>query len=224
MGKVTKVNRYFLWLLLALNITTYPFSEESESDDMIKEYKATLYALGAVPVAELDRKWWGDDAGNTLYFKGERVDVNGWVASDRIRKGNFLTNAEKERAQLAKKKPLTFAQYVSLIDIEGYRKNKEPLQYAIMAIALDNMLMEGVKVENPDDIIKVYEAGIGLEERALRLLKGRLNSERAMQLYQKHRDAHLLAVFPVPRPDSAHKYSVRRFPGCLTGLADQNVC
>ena len=171
------------------------FSREARVADMSKEYEAVLHALGAVPVSALDKKFWGDETGRSLYLKGQRVDVNGWIAPHWIKEGTLSFSEEKERAAA----PLTFAQYVSLLDVEGYAATKEPLRYAVIAIALDKMLMEGAQIENPDVIIKVYEAGIGLEDRALRLLKSRVSSDRAMQLYNKHGDSRLLDVFPVPR-------------------------
>ena len=167
---------------------------------MTEQHKSTLYALGAVPVSELDREFWSDEAGQAVYSKGERVDVNGWLSPYWAQSGSFLTDAQKKRYGISKE-PLTYAEYVSLLDVEGYRRTKHPLQYTIMVFVLENMLSECIEIENCDDMIRVYEAGIGLEERALPLLKGCLNSDQAIQLYNKHEDARLLDVFPVPQPE-----------------------
>jgi hypothetical protein len=202
MAKMTKVSRYSLFVLLSLsifNIMSCTVVGNDRSGDMTKKYKVTLYALGAVQVSELDRKFWSDEKGQAVRLKGERIDVNGWLSPYWAKSDSFLTDAEKQRYGIPKK-PLTYAKYISLLDVDGYRKAKHPLQYAIMAFVLENMLTQGVEVEEPGDIVRVYEARVGLETRALKLLKNRTTSVEAMRLYNKHGDTRLLDVFPVPKP------------------------
>jgi hypothetical protein len=180
---------------------------------MPNEYEAALLELGATPVSALDKTLWGDETGRTLFLKGQRVDINGWVAPHWTKEGTFAPGPEKERAVAS----LTFAQYVSLLDVESYAARKDPLQYAAMAIALDRMLMDGTRIENPEAIIRVYEAGIGLEDRALRLLRDCITSEQAMPLYEKHPDSRLLDVFPAPHPEDV------RYVQFLREVADRDT-
>lgn len=195
---MTKV--YLLCALLSLSIMSCTGIWNDGGGEMTEKYKATLRALGAVPVSELDRKFWGDEQGQTAYLKGERVDINGWLSPYWAKSSIFLTDAEKERLGIPKK-PLTYSEFISLLDVDAYNKTKHPLQFAIMAFVLENMLTEGIEIVDPDGFIKVYDAGIGLEERALSLLKGHVNSDEVMRLYEKHGDTRLLDVFPVPRPE-----------------------
>jgi hypothetical protein len=165
---------------------------------MIERLETILYSLGAVPVSELDKKFWNSDRDPTVYRKGRRVDVHGWLSPYRAQSTIFLSDADKERYGIPKE-PLTYSEYVSLLDIDGYRTTQHPLQYAIMAFVLENMLFQGVEIEDVDPIIAVYEAHIGLEARALSLLKGRVSSDIVMDLYNKHGDGRLLDIFPVPQ-------------------------
>lgn len=156
--------------------------------------------MGAVPISKIDRSFWSDETGKALYVKGNRIDINGWLSPYWARKGNFLKNGEKERYG-SPRKPMAYKDYISLFNIDEYTKTNDPLQYAVMAFALEDMLMKGVKIKNCSDIIKIYEANIGLEDRALPLLKECVNSDQAMELYNKYHDARLLDIFPLPRPN-----------------------
>jgi hypothetical protein len=185
---------------------------------MTEKYKAILYALGAVPVSELDRKLWSDEEGQTVRLKGQRVDVNGWLSPYWVKSGSFLTGEEKRKYGIPKK-PLTYTKYVSLLDVDGYKKTRHPLQYTIMAFVLENMLTEGIDIEKSGDMVKVYEAKVGLEERALSLLRDHVNSIEIVQLYNKHGDIRLLNVFPVPQP---HEERYIKFLSALAeGSSDQ---
>jgi hypothetical protein len=128
------------------------------------------------------------------------VEVNGWLSPYWAKIYGLQIGAGIKREDIPKELQ-TYAEYISLLDLDEYRKTKNPLQYAIMAFALDNLLMKQIKINNPNDIIRVYKSGIGLEERALPLLKGYLKSDQAMQLYNEYRDARLLDVLPVPKPE-----------------------
>jgi hypothetical protein len=167
---------------------------------MTTDYNTTLYALGAVPLSAIAREFRSDETDRAVYLKGERVDVNGWLSPYWVKSDQFLTGAERDR-YVTPRQPLTYAEYAALLNVDEYKRTKNPQQYAVMAFVLETMLQEGITIENPEDIIKVYEVDVGLDDRVLPLLKDRLNSERAMQLYQKRRDARLLDVFPVPSPE-----------------------
>jgi len=188
----------FLLLAIVLSVS----NEDAKGQDMNEQYEAVLYSLGSVPVSKLEKKYWHDESGHAAYLKNQRVDVNGWLLPFWAKSDAFLTDSEKERFGIPKA-PLTFEGYVGLLDVDRYAESQNKRLYAIMAFVLENMLAEGIEFQNTEPIKKVYTAGIGLEERALKLLKGRLNSDEVMMLYNTHKDARLLDVFPVPRPQES---------------------
>jgi hypothetical protein len=169
---------------------------------MTTDYTTTLYALGAVPASAVSREFRSEEAG-AVYLKGQRVDVNGWLSPHLAKGVQLLTDAERER-YVPRRQPLSYEEYAALLNVDEYKQTKNSQQYAVMAFALEGMLQDRITIESVDDIIKVYEGDIGLDDRVLALLKGRLSSDRAMTLYQERQDAHLLRVFPVPRPDEAN--------------------
>ena len=170
--------------------------------DTKEKYEATLYALGAVPISDLNKDVKVNKRADVqvMYLKNDMAEVNGWLAPRWAKKSGLLTSVRIKKEDIPKE-PQTYSEYISLLDVDEYRKAKDPLQYAIMAFALDNLLMNQIEIKNPDDIIRVYKAGIGLEERALPLLKDHLNSDQAMELYNESKDARLIDMLPVPQPE-----------------------
>lgn len=167
-----------------------------------EKYEAILYTLGAVPISKLDKEVQVNKRadGKATYFKNDLVEVNGWLSPRWVKKGGLLTDVVTKEKDIPKELQ-KYCEYASLLDVDEYIKTKDPLQYAIMAFTLDNLLMDRIEIENLDDIIRVYKAGIGLEERALPLLKDHLNSDQAMDLYSESKDARLLDVLPSPQPE-----------------------
>jgi hypothetical protein len=166
--------------------------------DLSEEFKRILFSLGAIPVLELDKKFWRDVETPAVYLKGQRIDVNGWLSPYWAKTSIFLSDEEKEKYGIPKK-PLTYTEYVSLLAVDEYETTKDPMQFAIMTFVLENMLLEEIEIQNPNDIVKVYEASIGLENLALQLLRNRLSSEEIIRLYSKRKDSNLLELLPVPR-------------------------
>ena len=109
----------------------------------------------------------------------------------------YLTDAEKAQYGIPKK-PLTYEQYVAMLDIDTYRRTHDPMLFLVMRFAIESMGGEGVrrpKRRHPPCL----RGGIGLEEFAVRLLRGQLSSADAMRLVRTYGDEKLFAVLPSPQ-------------------------
>jgi hypothetical protein len=178
------------------------FGDTVNGQDLDQQYEAALYSLGAVPVSKLERKYWHDQSGQAAYLKNQRVDVNGWLSPYWAQSDFFLNKEEKKRFGLPKP-PLTFESYVALLDVTTYRETRNKKLYAVMAFALENMLSYDIQIPDTEAIRRVFAAGIGLETRALKLLKGRIQYREAMQLYRDRPDPRLPEIFPMPQPEQS---------------------
>ena len=116
---------YFICTILLLCFMSCKPTDKDE-EEVTEEYIQTLYNLGSVAVTELDQKFWGDEEGQTAYLKGERVDVNGWLSPYWVKTNIFLTDSVKEEYGIPKE-PLTYSEYISLLDVDTYKKTENPL-------------------------------------------------------------------------------------------------
>lgn len=160
------------------------------------KYEKTLYDLGAFPVAKLTKPYWTNGHPGKVYGKGERVDVDGWLPP-RVAPG-YLTAAERTRYGIPTE-PLAYEQYVALLDIDTYQRTHNPLLFLVMRFTLERMERESMRVRK-EDILRVYEARIGLEQFAIYLLREQLSSADAMRLVRTYGDEKLFAVLPAPVP------------------------
>ncbi len=130
-----------------------------------------------------------------VYDKGVRVDVDGWLPP--FETAEYLTEAETAQYGIPKK-PLRYEQYVAMLDIDTYERTLDPALFLVMRFTLESMWQNGVRVRK-EDILRVYEAKIGLEEFAVRLLQGQLSSADAMRLVRTCDDEKLFAILPAPQ-------------------------
>ena len=149
--------------------------------------------------------------------KGQRYDVDGWLPP--CTAADFLTEYEKVRFGIPKR-PLGYEHYVAMLDVDAYKRNHDPLLFLVMRFALETMAYNDVHVQK-EDILRVYEAQVGLEPFAVRLLSGKLSSADAMRLVRTYGDDKLFAVLPEPKPaDKAYilflgeQANVAKWPTC----------
>jgi hypothetical protein len=180
-----------------------------------RDYEAILYELGAFPVNKLTKPYWNNGNPGKVYGKGERIDVNGWLSPYWAKSGEYLTNEEEVKYKIPKA-PLTYEKYISFLDIEEYKKNHNPLLFAVMKFTIDCMVKYEVPLKDPEVIVKIYEAKVGLEWDALRILHGDLSNARLMELYKKHKDSELIDLFPTPKADD------KKYVEFLDGLSSEN--
>ncbi|MCA9007813.1 MAG: hypothetical protein KDA70_21255, partial [Planctomycetaceae bacterium] len=96
------------------------------------------------------------------------------------------------------KPPLGYERYIALLDVETYQKTKDPLLFAIINFTLEELRDRKLKIKNPDDVLQVYHAKIGLDNLALRTLHNRgLTGPMLADLYRQYQD-DLLFRFLVP--------------------------
>ncbi|TET37681.1 MAG: hypothetical protein E3J72_04740 [Planctomycetota bacterium] len=85
---------------------------------------------------------------------------------------------------------------------EGYRAHRNHLLHAVIDFTLDGLYWEKIPIKDPEDIIKVYEADLGINKGYFpRLLKGRVSTSRLIELHDRYRDSILVDLFPVPEHD-----------------------
>ena len=85
-----------------------------------------------------------------------------------------------------------------------------------MRFALGSMTEYRVHVQKTD-MLRVYEARIGLEQWVTPLLDGQLSGEDAMRLMKSDRDQGLFAILPAPQPaDKAYVAFLARQAGAAT--------
>lgn len=86
-------------------------------------YEQSLYDLGAFPVYKLTKPYWTNGNAGKVYGKGERVDVDGWLPP--YWAAEYLTDAEKRKYGIPRK-PLSYGQYMAMIDIDTYKRTHDP--------------------------------------------------------------------------------------------------
>lgn len=198
----------FLLLVLGCGTGSQPLVPESEDDrdaavqtdpetSTTESYEAILYELGAIPVSKLTKPYWNNGEPGKVYSKGTRLDVHGWLSPHLVRRFDYLTAAEKQRYGIPKR-PLSYEGYVALLDVKSYQKTKDPLQFAIIEFALEELQRHGLEIKDPDDILQIYHAKIGLDNLALQILKVQgLTGPMVADLYRQYQD-DLLFQFLVP--------------------------
>ncbi len=168
--------------------------EKTESDP---KYEKMLYDLGAFPVSKLTQPYWTNGNPGKVYSKGGRVDVDGWLPPHSAE--GYLTEAERAQYGIPKK-PLSYEQYMAMLDIDEYKRTHDPMLFVVMRFALECMERNSVPVQKKE-ILRVYEAKVGLEPFAVWLLRGKLSSADAMRLLKTYGDEELFWVLPAPQPD-----------------------
>lgn len=177
-------------------ITTAVSFSVSAQDKAFPNYEQMLYDLGALPVAKLTKPYWTNGHPGQVYSKGERLDVDGWLPP--YWAPSHLTDAEKARYGIPKK-PLSYEQYVALLDVETYKRTHDPQLLLVMRFTLENMRYPRLKLKR-EDFLRIFEARIGLEKWAVRLAKGQLSSDDSMRLLRTYGDETLFDVLPSPEP------------------------
>jgi hypothetical protein len=89
--------------------------------------------------------------------------------------------------------------------VEQYKKWKTPELYAAMLFSLEEMLCRNIPVRDSRDMIRVYEAGIGLEEQAASLLtRAPLTRDEALALFERFRDFRLIRLLQPPEQEGPY--------------------
>ncbi|QDT94795.1 hypothetical protein [Gimesia aquarii] len=217
---------HLLVLLLCMGCTTHAQPKEHANAESAtnkqstrpQSYEETLYELGAFPVNKLTKKYYDNGNPGQVYSMGRREDVHGWLSPYSIRTYSYLTLSEKRRYGIPKQ-PLSYKRYVSFLDVETYQRTEDPLLFAIIQFILKEFLYRKIKIENPEDFLKVYHAKMGLDNLVLWTLKGRgLSGPMVASLYQQYEDPLLLRYLP-PIESGQTEYKV--FLGKL--LADKQI-
>jgi hypothetical protein len=94
---------------------------------------------------------------------------------------------------------MRYEQYAAMLEIDTYKRTHDRLLLLVMRFALDSMATNNLHVKK-DDILRIYEARIGLEQQAIRLLDGQLSIEDAMRMLRTYGDTNLFVIFPAPQP------------------------
>jgi hypothetical protein len=192
--------KWLLYLTLSVSVAVVLLINSGSAEEKAAtdpNYEKMLYDLGAFPVAKLTQPYWTNGNPGKVYSKGERVDVDGWLPSQRA--PDYLTDAEKVQYGIPTK-PLSYEQYMAMLDIDTYKRTHDPMLFLVMRFALESMVMKGVPVRK-EDVIHVYEAKVGLEPFAVPLLIGQLSGADAMRLISAYGDEKLFAAFPTPQPE-----------------------
>tara|TARA_R110002095_G_scaffold185025_1_gene162242 strand:+ start:3515 stop:4507 length:993 start_codon:yes stop_codon:yes gene_type:complete len=97
------------------------------------------------------------------------------------------------------KAPLSYERYVELIDVETYRKTNDLLLAAIIEFTLDEFHWRKIKIKNPENILQIYHAKMGLDHDVLRLLKQcGLTGPEIASLYRQNQVPLLLRCLTPP--------------------------
>ena len=160
-------------------------------------YEKLLYDLGAFPVSRLTQPYWTNGNPGKVYSKGNRVDVDGWLPPNQA--AFYLTDAEKAQYAIPAK-PLRYEQYIAMLDIDKCKQTHDPQLFLVMRFALESLGDHQVPVKKAD-ILRVYEAQIGLEEYAAPFLAGQISSADAIRLIGAYADEKLFQVLPKPEPN-----------------------
>tara|TARA_R110002167_G_scaffold319685_2_gene525475 strand:+ start:3655 stop:4206 length:552 start_codon:yes stop_codon:yes gene_type:complete len=155
-------------------------AEEAQSGPAVKtavdqkakqqEYEAILYELGSFPVRRLTEPYQNNGHPGEVYFMGHRIDVHGWLPP--LRATQYLTRTERKANQLPRTQ-LSYDRYVAFLDVKTYQQSRDPLLFAILRFTLDEMQRYQLEIKQPEDLLQVYHARIGLEEAVLKTLQGR---------------------------------------------------
>ncbi len=108
----------------------------AEKTEKNSAYEKMLYDLGAFPVTKLTKRPWTNGNPGKVYSKGQRVDVDGWLPPSRA--PGYLRAAERATYGIPKQ-PLTYEQYLALLDIDTYKRTHDPMLFLVMRFALENM-------------------------------------------------------------------------------------
>lgn len=164
-------------------------------------YEEILYELGAFPVSKLTKRYWNNGHPGEVFSKGEREDVNGWLPPFWVRGNSYLTKSEKTRFGIPKA-PLSYERYISFLEVETYQQTKDPLLFAIIEFTLDELHWRKIKIKNPEDLLKVYHAKMGLDNKVLWLLKRRelIDGPMVANLYRQYQDPLLFRFLIPPEP------------------------
>ncbi|QDV21474.1 hypothetical protein Pan153_61620 [Gimesia panareensis] len=161
-----------------------------------QEYEAILYKLGAFPVRRLTKPYKNNGHPGEVYFMGSRIDVHGWLPP--LRAIDYLSLAERKANQLPRER-LSYERYVALLDVKTYQQTRDPLLFAVLRFTLDEMRRYQLEIKEPEDLLKVYHARIGLEEAVLKVLEGRgLTGPMVADLYRQYGDPVLLRYVTPP--------------------------
>jgi len=173
-------------------LVSVPALRGAEPGAPAPSYRARLLELGAVPADRISRG----------ARKPSRNDiVHGWVNPRHAGSTHYVPPAVQKEFGLPKA-PLSYDRYVSFLLIDEYKKNKSTDLHALMRFSLSEMHRHGIVIPVSQDIIRAYEAGVGLEEAAIRLLgRCRLSAKGALALFERAADARLIYLLPVPGKD-----------------------
>jgi hypothetical protein len=158
--------------------------------------EAMLYELGAYPVSRLTREYPHDDSPEVVYGQPTRVDVDGWLPPKAVRSAKYLTYQEK-RAQGIPKPPLSYERYIEIMDTDAYQRTKDPRLFLVIKLALQEFRDREIVIKNPEDILKIYHARMGLDAEVLSLFKSRYTPGAVFaRLYQRHQDPLVFRFLP----------------------------
>ncbi|QDT45722.1 hypothetical protein Pan241w_58500 [Gimesia alba] len=171
-----------------------------------ESYEEILYELGAFPVSKLTKRYWNNGHPGEVFSKGKREDVHGWLPPFWVRTDSYLTQSEKTHFGIPKA-PLSYERYISFLDVETYQQTEDPLLFAIIQFTLDELHRRKIKIKNPEDLLKVYHAKMGLDNKVLWLLKRRelIDGPMIAVLYRQYQDP-LLFRFLVPPEQGQDDY------------------
>lgn len=158
--------------------------------------EALLYELGAYPVSRLTREYPHGDTQEVVYGQPTRVDVDGWLPPKAVRSAKYLTYQEK-RAQGIPKPPLSYERYIEIMDTDAYQRTKDPRLFLVIKLALQEFRDREIVIKDPEDILKIYHARMGLDAAVLSLFKSRYAPGIIFaRLYQRHQDPLVLRFLP----------------------------
>ncbi|QDV21475.1 hypothetical protein Pan153_61630 [Gimesia panareensis] len=158
--------------------------------------EAMLYELGAYPVSKLTREYPYGDTSGVVYGVPNRVDVNGWLPPQAVRSAKYLTYQEK-RTQGIPKPPLSYERYIEIMDTDAYQRTKDPMLFLVIRLALQEFRDREIEIKNPEDLLKIYHARMGLDAEVLSLFKSRSAPGVVFaRLYQRHQDPLIFRFLP----------------------------
>jgi hypothetical protein len=135
--------------------------------------------------------------------------VNGWVNPYCANSNYYVPQALQQEFGIPKS-PLTYDRYVSFLLADEYKAHQSPDLYAAMLFALDEMARRNIPIPKTQDMIYVYQAGIGLEEEAIRLLaKSPLTPDDALALFEKFADVRLICLLKIPNNNARYLETIQ---------------
>ncbi|QDV21472.1 hypothetical protein Pan153_61600 [Gimesia panareensis] len=171
-----------------------------------QEYEAMLYELGAFPVRRLRSVYQDPRNPGHVNSRGPyRIEFNGWLYPDVVRRNGYLNESEKERYGIPKA-ALPFERYLSFLDIETYEQTKDPLLEIVIQFTFDELYDRNVKSEHPGDLLKAYYPSEKWDFYFLRQLKKEpFSGPVAARLYQRYR-ARVVLRFLTPPESGQDEY------------------